>query len=596
MKSVLYFTDILALVIEFQKFKDYRLVNIYDVEDHLYLIKLKNNDRKLIYLYVKPGCYIYKTEYPTDKRRKIPSSFCTRLRKYLNNKRITNVSTYQQDRIIRFYFGENEYQKCLVIELFGEGNIFLVNNDNKLIDFIYSHKYDDIRIKRGECHPYWNIENPNFVNDYNKLSNINPDQLINYGKDIVDEYNFRKSETITSQRLIYDIIQDIITSKSSYICDKYCIPFKYKFLQTGKFVEFCEFSNALDSFLQSKVKTTISKSSKKDKSSKSSIEYKRNVIITANKVKQSKLGTTINNYQLDIDKMIEHQPSLISVLKNTPIKDGKGESHEYLIENLDLKVLLGLNFYQNVNYVYEKIKNLNIKIEKTEKGLKTALDNFDRLNTIKTNKVATKVKVQIETSKWYQKYHYCYTKNNLLVICGKNADQNEEIVKKRMNDSDIYFHSDTPGCGSCIVVNPQKVDLTPNDLELVGTFTICMSNSWTIQTTDKSFWVYGSQVSKTPPTGEYISKGSFIITGKRNYLSLSQLELGLYIYNNELIITPYKHTIEYTKTRIKIIPAKTKQKRKLNINRVLSKLNLDSKYYDYVDMIIPNNSKMVLKQ
>ena len=47
MKSVLYFTDILALVIEFQKFKDYRLVNIYDVEDHLYLIKLKNNDRKL---------------------------------------------------------------------------------------------------------------------------------------------------------------------------------------------------------------------------------------------------------------------------------------------------------------------------------------------------------------------------------------------------------------------------------------------------------------------------------------------------------------------------------------------------------------------
>ena len=34
------------------------------------------------------------------------------------------------------------------------------------------------------------------------------------------------------------------------------------------------------------------------------------------------------------------------------------------------------------------------------------------------------------------------------------------------------------------------------------------------------------QVSKTPPTGLYISTGSFIIRGKRNFITPSKLELG----------------------------------------------------------------------
>ena len=120
MKGVLYFTDILALVSEFQKFIGYRLINIYDVDDHIYLMKLKDNEKNNIYIYIKPGSYIFQTEIPTEKRRKLPTTFCTRLRKFLNNKRISNISTYKQDRIIRIYFGVGTTYTNNIISFFNK--------------------------------------------------------------------------------------------------------------------------------------------------------------------------------------------------------------------------------------------------------------------------------------------------------------------------------------------------------------------------------------------------------------------------------------------------------------------------------------------
>lgn len=47
-----------------------------------------------------------------------------------------------------------------------------------------------------------------------------------------------------------------------------------------------------------------------------------------------------------------------------------------------------------------------------------------------------------------------------------------------------------------------------------------MANAW---------WVYHNQVSKSAPTGEYLTTGSFMIRGKKNYLPPTQLVMGLSI-------------------------------------------------------------------
>lgn len=42
-----------------------------------------------------------------------------------------------------------------------------------------------------------------------------------------------------------------------------------------------------------------------------------------------------------------------------------------------------------------------------------------------------------------------------------------------------------------------------------------------------AYWVFGEQVSKTAPTGEYLTTGSFMIRGKKNFLPPSHLILGM---------------------------------------------------------------------
>ena len=52
------------------------------------------------------------------------------------------------------------------------------------------------------------------------------------------------------------------------------------------------------------------------------------------------------------------------------------------------------------------------------------------------------------------------------------------------------------------------------------------SGSWDSKIVTSSWWVWGDQVSKSAPTGEYLPTGSFMVRGKKNYLPQTQLVLG----------------------------------------------------------------------
>lgn len=53
------------------------------------------------------------------------------------------------------------------------------------------------------------------------------------------------------------------------------------------------------------------------------------------------------------------------------------------------------------------------------------------------------------------------------------------------------------------------------------------SIAWDSKVIASAWWVHHDQVSKSAPTGEYLTTGSFMIRGKKNYLTQSQLIMGL---------------------------------------------------------------------
>lgn len=54
---------------------------------------------------------------------------------------------------------------------------------------------------------------------------------------------------------------------------------------------------------------------------------------------------------------------------------------------------------------------------------------------------------------WFEKFNWFITSENYLVLSGRDAQQNEVVVKKYLRPGDIYVHADLHGASSCVVRN-----------------------------------------------------------------------------------------------------------------------------------------------
>lgn len=101
-------------------------------------------------------------------------------------------------------------------------------------------------------------------------------------------------------------------------------------------------------------------------------------------------------------------------------------------------------------------------------------------------------------------------------------------MKRYLRPGDVYVHADIHGASSCIVrskikpvIGPDGFPVTtisPSCLQEAGTMTLCRSGAWKAKIVASAWWVHAHQVSKTAPSGEYLSTGSFMIYGKKNFL------------------------------------------------------------------------------
>ena len=97
-----------------------------------------------------------------------------------------------------------------------------------------------------------------------------------------------------------------------------------------------------------------------------------------------------------------------------------------------------------------------------------------------------------------------------------------------MRQGDVYVHADIHGASSCVIKNQNPEEpISPVTLHEVGHAAVCYSAAWDAKVVTSAWWVHSNQVSKTAPSGEYLTTGSFMIRGKKNYLPPSHLIMGI---------------------------------------------------------------------
>ncbi|NON62288.1 NFACT RNA binding domain-containing protein [Acidianus sp. RZ1] len=204
----------------------------------------------------------------------------------------------------------------------------------------------------------------------------------------------------------------------------------------------------------------------------------------------------------------------------------------------------------------------------------------------------------IRKKEWYEKYRWSITRNNYVVIAGRDVDQNESLVRKILQDNDIYMHADIQGAATTIIKDPKGI--TEEDLNDAAKIAASYSKAWKsgLGAVDV-FWVYGSQVSKSPPTGEYLPKGSFMIYGKKNFIRNVKLDLaiGLEVSDNIRVIVGSEESIKEKSASYAVIaPGEEFERTADRLGRILSQayeLGTINQLRDEIIKILPGNSKIL---
>ena len=184
-------------------------------------------------------------------------------------------------------------------------------------------------------------------------------------------------------------------------------------------------------------------------------------------------------YKIDFDK---NQVSLM--LDAVDDDDPLGiQIDEQYLDNFDqvakVDIDLGISAQLNIKKYFEIKKKSHQKEIKTKGAADTAIElakktaerDFEKL---KQNQIKT---VQRKVF-WFEKFIWFISSENYLVIGGRNAQQNEVLVKKYMDKSDLFMHSELHGAAVCIIRNPSGLPVPSITLNEAASFEMCHSPAW----------------------------------------------------------------------------------------------------------------------
>jgi predicted ribosome quality control (RQC) complex YloA/Tae2 family protein len=272
--------DIAAAIKELKTTLDQsRVNNIYQLDEKTVIFKLHKTDTPPIRLVMEAGRRLHVTSYAEENPAE-PPPFCMALRKYLRNAWVAGIDQYEFERIVTISFHTKTGVLKLVVELFGEGNLILTNEQNIIIQALALKKMRDRDILHNVVLelPPSSSKNPFKVTQTEleeTLKNAGETEVVRsiarflgvggvYAEEILLRANVDKTKhcnTLTSEeiKVIYETLQTLLTAVSggnleaAIVLDEDrefldVVPIKLKRYEDFKTQVYPTFNQALDEF------------------------------------------------------------------------------------------------------------------------------------------------------------------------------------------------------------------------------------------------------------------------------------------------------------------------------------------------------------
>ena len=587
-------------------------------------------------LVMQCGSRIHTSQYPLENPT-TPPTFPMLLRKRIKGAHVESVKQHNFDRVVEIRVKKDKYY-TIIVELFDKGNIILLDDENNIILPLKRKHWSsrDISSKKEYIFPEERGINPISVTEEefkdlfkdaesdavrtlakNGLGSLYAEEIIKRANESVEIDKNTPNSEITDEQLagLYNGFKDLFDNLTDDNVKPQIVKKDSKedvvALDLKKYEDFEKtyyesFNEACDEFYSKKVNADI-KSVKESAWNKKVNKFEKRLRLQEETL--DNFYKTIEDSQYKGEVIYSNYPTIeniINVVNQARSKDysfkeiGKtlkkakkdGMPEAQIYESIDKLGVLTLNIDEtsliidpkltipeNAENYYEKAK----KAKRKTKGALIAIENTKKqLENIKAKKDIAMEKIDVprkrvkKNLKWYEKLRWFISSDNILVVGGRDANSNENVVKKYLDPNDIYLHADIHGASStAIKLNGAK--LNDNILKESGEFAASFSSAWSLGFSSQDvFWVHPDQVSKTPEAGEFLAKGSFVIRGHRNYIRGARVKLAVGIVDYEgkrIMAGPIEAVEAHCDNYVVIKPGFTKKE--AIAKKIISKINED---------------------
>ena len=530
---------------------------------------------------------IFLTKYRL-KHSEIPSAFAMYLRKYCKGQKITDITQHDFERIVMLEMGEYK----LIIELFSKGNVIFADKDNKIWSVLERQLWSSRKIKQKEEYifPPAGINPMTLTHEsLEKSLAASEKQLVAFlaremslGGTFAEEvcHIAKQDKKMPCNTIKKENIKPILLSintlfkrpkKPQMIYDNSTeidvLPYDTERYKSHDKKYYDNFYDAVDDFFVKKIAETEENTEqkkvtkKKDKlqkrydNQKSAIES-----LEKQELECTKSAEMIYEHYQSFEKLLnaieKHGLSGIKkIVKEITSVDMKTKTVTVDVKGSNISINITQTLHENADNHYKKAKKAKQKQKSATEALKETEKKMKEAKEVVVKKV--KIEKKTEASKWYHKFRWFTSKQGFLVVGGKDATSNEVLIKKHTDADDIVFHADITG-SPFVVVKTEKNSVDDSTLDEAAQFTGVYSRAWKAKVgVAEVYYVAPEQVSKKAPSGEYITKGAFMIYGKKNIMK-TELRLGIGFMKDDIITGPEKTIRLCTKKYILVEPGDEK--------------------------------------
>lgn len=566
----------------------------------------------------------YKRDNPTR-----PPGFCMELRKHLGH--VEKINQRGFDRILEIRSGDVK----LICELFGKGN-FILTKEEKIIGALREEEWADREIRVGLDYQY-----PEPTTDPRELEKvfdaIEEGEIVReiasklsfggtYAEEVLKRANIDKQTEVedldkTREQKISEEIEKMLNAAQKpepvlYMDGEEPVrssPFPLEKYADSETFEFEKFSEAIDEFyyrkkaLEEKREKEEAYQEKKEGIERQKQQQERKIEGLKKSAEQNreKAEKIYENYRLldrikrQLENSIEEEGwektrEKISESESEDAERVSGMNEQEEFASVDtgdekLKIYLFQDLEATASQYYDKAKDSEEKIESAEEALK---ETKKELNELEKDEVDTEEVLEDKTEKrkkqWFEKYRWFYSSEDYLILIGRDAQTNDMLVKKHMNNNDLYFHADFDGAPSVVVKDGQEAgEQTRKEAAKAA---VTFSKTWKAGIgADTVFYVDPDQVTQNPESGEYLEKGAFVVRGDRDYMRNTSVEawIGAYEIEEEFylpMVGPEEAVKEHCDKALELEPG---HKKKSAIAKQIQSHFEESLDLDYIIRALP---------